>query len=378
MKNKKIVVAGHVSLDMTPSFPVSNSQPSSLHDFIKPGKLVNVGPVSVSAGGCVSNTGGALHFFGSDVTLLCKIGGDVFAGILKDMYRDKGYKVDFITAQEETTSYTVIIAPPGCDRFFLHDSAVNNTFSPSEINYALVAEAGFFHFGYPSLMRRFYIDGGDSLSDMFRRIKGMGLVTSMDTAAIDPEGPAASCDWESILSKTLPYVDFFVPSIEELCFMVDRDYYYRLQEKSGGDDICRHLSLGEDVKPLAEKVLGMGCKAVLLKCGASGMYLASKDFRVMETVFDSGTAEQWSGFSAFARSFIPDRILSGTGAGDTSIAAFIYGVVNNLPPSLCLDLAVGTGTSCLSSYDSLSGLLPIDELKKKIDAGWCREEIIRQ
>lgn len=86
MKNKKIVVAGHVSLDMTPSFPVSNSQPSSLHDFIKPEKLVNVGPVSVSAGGCVSNTGGALHFFGSDVTLLCKIGGDVFGGILLKLF----------------------------------------------------------------------------------------------------------------------------------------------------------------------------------------------------------------------------------------------------------------------------------------------------
>lgn len=376
VKNKNIVVAGHVALDMTPSFPKASSTALTLNDFIKPGKLVNVGALTIKPGGCVTNTGGALHFFGADVTLLCKIGGDVFGRILQDDYRAHGYKADFIVASSETTSYTVIIAPPGCDRFFLHDSAVNDTFSPDEIDYDFVRRAGLFHFGYPSLMKRFYEDGGESLSAMYRKIKEAGVVTSMDTAAIDPDGPAAECDWRGVLSKTLPYVDFFMPSIEELAFMLDRPYYDELQKRADGDDICRHLSLKGDVEPMAKKTLEMGCKAVLLKCGAPGMYLAVKEYPEMKSVFAEETAREWGGFSSFSKSFIPDRILSGTGAGDTSIAAFLYGIVNGMPPRECLDLASGTGTCCLTGYDALSGLLSIEELKKKIAAGWEREELI--
>lgn len=42
MKAKKIVVAGHVSLDITPKFNMKTGV-SSIGDVIKPGKLVNVG-----------------------------------------------------------------------------------------------------------------------------------------------------------------------------------------------------------------------------------------------------------------------------------------------------------------------------------------------
>ena len=47
----------------------------------------------------------------------------------------------------------------------------------------------------------------------------------MDMAAVDADSEAGRADWEAILKRVLPYVDFFVPSVEELCFMLDRPRY---------------------------------------------------------------------------------------------------------------------------------------------------------
>ena len=84
----------------------------------------------------------------------------------------------------------------------------------------------------------------------------------------------------------------------------------------------------------------------------------------------------WGSVSIFEDSFVPDRIRSGTGAGDTSIAAFLYGVSHGMDPRTCLQLAAGEGASCITEYDTLSGLLPIDDLLKKVRDGWEKQHFI--
>ena len=54
MKKKKIMVAGHISLDITPEFHNSGTQKFS--EILRQGKLVNVGPAQMTLGGAVSNT----------------------------------------------------------------------------------------------------------------------------------------------------------------------------------------------------------------------------------------------------------------------------------------------------------------------------------
>ena len=372
----KMIVAGHVSLDMTPSFP-EGAGGKSLREIIKPGKLINVGRAELSPGGCVTNTGLALHWFGADTTLIAKVGDDDFGRMITEKYRSLGNEPKFIVSGEETTSYTIVIAPPGCDRVFFHDSAANHSFKSSDLDYEEVAKAQYFHFGYPTIMREFYKNEGAELTELFRKVKSLGLVTSMDVAAIDPEGEAAKTDWRSLLANTLPFVDFFVPSIEELCFMLDRKRYDAWQERIGDGDICMHLSLSEDVKPIAEEALALGCRAIMLKCGAAGMYLATGSEEEMCGISPAFDGKGWGNVSVFEDSFVPDCILSGTGAGDTSIAAFLYGLSHGFSPERCLELAAGTGASCITAYDTLSGLLPISELLAKIDGGWEKQHFIR-
>lgn len=376
MKAKKIVVAGHVSLDLTPKFNMKTGV-SSIGDVIKPGKLVNVGKVAIAPGGCVTNTGLALKKFGADVRLIAKVGKDEFADILYEKYREQGAEPNFIVSEDDATSYTIVIAPKGCDRAFLHDSAANDSFKEEDIDYEVVKEADYFHFGYPTLMKEFYRSDKDELQNMYRKVKKLNLITSLDVTAVDPESETADIDWNKRLSEVLPYVDFFMPSIEELCFMLDREKYYEMQ-KRGSDDVCLYLSLSEDVIPMAEKVLNLGCKGVLIKCGAAGLFLMTADSSRMKELSENVSVEKWADKKIFQNSYVPDRILSGTGAGDTSIAAFIYGMCNEMSPEDTLKIAAGTGASCITEYDTLSGLLSIEALKNKIQNGWKEQNFIHR
>jgi len=376
MKAKKIVVAGDVFLDLTPKFNMKTGV-SSIGDVIKPGKLVNVGKVAIAPGGCVTNTGLALKKFGADVRLIAKVGKDEFADILYEKYREHGAEPNFIVSEDDATSYTIVIAPKGCDRAFLHDSAANDSFKEVDIDYEVVKEADYFHFGYPTLMKEFYRSDKDELQNMYRKIKKLNLITSLDVTAVDPESETADIDWNKRLSEVLPFVDFFMPSIEELCFMLDREKYDEMQRR-GSDDVCLYLSLSEDVIPMAEKVLNLGCKGVLIKCGAAGLFLMTADSSRMEELSEKISVEKWADKKIFQNSYVPDRILSGTGAGDTSIAAFIYGMCNEMSPEDTLKIAAGTGASCITEYDTLSGLLSIEALKNKIQNGWQEQNFIHR
>ena len=109
-----------------------------------------------------------------------------------------------------------------------------------------ISQADFFHFGYPPIMRHMYENGGEELVEIFRRVKECGLTTSLDMAAVDPDTAAGQADWEEILKKVLPFVDYFVPSVEELCFMADRARYEKWLERAEGRDVTGVLTVEED------------------------------------------------------------------------------------------------------------------------------------
>lgn len=370
---KKIIVAGHISLDITPVF--QNSGKQKIGELFQPGKLLRVGEAMMSAGGSVSNTGLGLKRLGADAVLMAKIGDDSFGNILKSMLDTYGCEMCVKQVPGEHTSYTIALAPKGIDRFFLHDPGCNDTFGYEDVDFEQVAEAAHFHFGYPPIMRRFYLNDGEELVELYKKIKSMGLTTSLDLVAVDPDSEAAKQNWERILERVLPYVDFFVPSIEELGYMLAPTLYDRWQGKAAGEDVTGVLSLSEDVRPLAEKAVDLGARCVLLKCGAAGMYIKTASKPVWEKYLPEFSG--WEGINHFEDSYVPDRILSGTGAGDTSIAAFIKAMLDGCPPLECVRLSVATGASCITAYDSLSGLLSFDEMRDKIQAGWEKQHIIR-
>ncbi len=368
----KIAVAGYVCLDMTPTFP-NTGEHRPVSEILIPGKLVQVGRPTVAVGGCVSNTGLALKFFGADTMLIAKIGNDSFGHLILEQYKEHcAGTSNFIISDGYTTSYTFALAIPGNDRIFLSDPGANDGFSTDDIDFDKLSSCELLHFGYPTLMRRFYENEGAECVSLFQKVKSMGLITSMDLAMTDPNSKSGKTDWKKIFKRVLPLIDIFTPSFEELCFLIDRPKYEMIKKRSGQDDMCLHLSLDEDIIPLAQKVLSMGCHAVLLKCGAPGMYFATSSSEIMKKI-SPVFSDDWGDLSIFEQSYVPDKICSGTGAGDTSIAAFLYSMLSKRSPQQCLHNAAGTGAMNLTAYDSLSGLLPLDMLEEKIAAGWEKQ-----
>ena len=300
----KVIVAGCVCIDISPEFLCGSV--AEIGQLLRPGKLIETGKATISPGGAVSNTGLALKALGEDVVLMARIGDDQFGDTLSGIMAGYGVKDSMIRAPGEETAYSVVLAIPGIDRIFLHDPGANHTFCSDDVPQAGLEDAAIFHFGYPPLMRTMYRDGGDELVKVMAKAKAAGCITSLDMAMADPESEAGQADWPSILKKVLPLTDIFVPSFEELLFMLDRERYDSLKAEAGKDDITEILDLDRDIKPLADKCMAMGTRILLLKCGVPGLYLRTAEKEdllgiVNMTGMDIGA---WGGKDLFERSYV--------------------------------------------------------------------------
>ncbi len=232
-----VVVAGHICLDVIPD--LGHLPEGRFASLFQPGQIVSVGPAAFSTGGLVSNTGLALFRLGIATRLVAKVGDDLFGTMVTHLVRrDRPSLAEGLAASAaDTTSYTIIINPPGVDRIFLHCPGANDTFCAQDIDYSLLAGASLFHFGYPPLMRQMYADDGQELAKIFKQAKAAGVTTSLDMAFPDPSSEGGKANWSKILSSVLPDVDLFQPSVEELLFMLRREEYERLANQSSRGDV---------------------------------------------------------------------------------------------------------------------------------------------
>ncbi|MBR5357817.1 MAG: carbohydrate kinase family protein [Clostridiales bacterium] len=366
----KVIVAGCVCIDISPEF--RGGRVADIGELLRPGKLIETGKATISPGGAVSNTGLALKALGEDVVLMARIGNDLLGDTLSGIMAKYGVEDSMIRAPGEDTAYSVVLAIPGIDRIFLHDPGANHTFCADDIPQDGLEDAAIFHFGYPPLMRTMFRDGGDELIKVMSKAKAAGCITSLDMAMADPESEAGQADWPSILKKALPLTDIFVPSFEELLFMLDRSRYDALKAEAGKDDITEILDLDRDIRPLADKSMAMGVKVLLLKCGVPGLYLRTADKESLTAISEMTgiDASKWSGCDAFERSYVTEKVVSASGAGDTSIAGFLAGILHGESPEDCLHIAAAAGALSVTEYDAVSAILPLADIKAKIEAGW--------
>lgn len=358
---KKVVVAGCLCLDITPNFHSDQGQKKSAAEWFLPGKLLQVGEASIHTGGAVANTGLAFRHFGTEVSLMGKVGNDAFGKLVLDLLERHGGSQGVSVSEECSTAYTVVLAPPGIDRIFFHNPGANDVFGLKDLDFKGIAEADLFHLGYPTIMRRMF-EHPDELLEIFRKVKELGVKTSLDLTAIEEDSDAAKADWPGLFQRLLPKVDFFVPSAEEICFLIDRNRYYKWMERASGGDLTEYLDMEKDIRPLADQLLAWGAGTVLIKCGVKGLYLKTGNSMIL--------SEGWQGIELFEPSYQARRVRSATGAGDVSIAAFLTGLLEGKGPKRCLQLAAAAGACCVTEYDSLSGLLTMKEMEEKIDGGW--------
>lgn len=365
-----VVVAGHLCLDIFPD--LGEVPEGQFAQLFKPGRMVEAGPVTFATGGVASNTGLALHRLGVPVQIVAKVGSDPFGEIVRGVVRRAapGLEEGIMTAPDAPTSYTVIISAPGVDRIFLHCTGANDTFSADDVDSRALEGAALFHFGYPPLLAKFYRRGGRELVELFRRAKKSGVTTSLDLTLPDPAGAAGQADWVAILSAALPYVDIFLPSVEEALFMLRRKTYEVLDEAVGSGSLLK-LVTPELLHSLSAQMLEMGVKIAGLKLGERGFYLRTADEKALAAIGRGRPANPaaWADQTLWSPAYLVN-VAGTTGAGDSAIAGFFSGLLRGLEPRLALSVAAAVGACNVEAPDALSGLLSWEDTLARIAAGW--------
>ncbi|MFW6457068.1 MAG: carbohydrate kinase family protein [Planctomycetota bacterium] len=360
-----VIVAGHICLDITPDF--SSVTGSSVGEVLRPGKLLEVGAPTISTGGAVSNTGLALRRLGLNVSLMGRCGTDQLGDMLLDVLAEEapGAGDGMSVSDNAQTSYSVVLAIPGIDRIFLHCPGCNDTFGPGDIDSTLLSRARILHFGYPPLMRRMYESEGKELERILHNASNAGTATSLDMALPDPDSDAGRADWPSILSRILPHTDVFLPSLEELLFMLDRSRFQALSESAGG---ITDNFLPEDVRRAAGQCLEMGARIVVVKCGHVGAYLRTRE-QPGEVKNCLGSPDDWRAVEIFEPTCQVKTVASATGAGDSSISGFLAAMLRGEDPRWCMASLATVGAQNLSAIDAVSGVRSWEETVRHIEAG---------
>ncbi len=360
------VVAGHICLDVFPT----------IADTIvfKPGQTVEAGPALFSTGGAVSNTGLALNKLGVSTGLMGKVGSDLFGQAILQILEShgSGFSSGMVVVPGESSSYSIIISPPNADRMLIHAPGCNATFGADDVRYDMLEPVRLFHFGYPPLMERMYINEGAELATIFQRVKDKDITTTLDLSMPDPKSAAGQVDWHAILSATLPFVDVFLPSAEEMLLMLRRELF---DQYAANTLVSRPL---EQMEPeifseLGQLLLDMGTKIVGLKVGDRGMYLSTSHAAALANMgrCQVNDVVAWSNRELWAPCFAT-QVVGTTGSGDATIAGFLMGLLREMTPEETLQAACAVGACNVEAVDALSGIRSWHETSERIKAGWPR------
>lgn len=348
------IVAGHLCLDVFPKFLLKGTP--NLSEVFVPGRLINMDRVTFSTGGAVSNTGLVLHKLGLNVQLMGKLGDDLFGQGIRSVLDQYGVADSMTVVPDEHSSYTIVLVPGSHDRIFLHFPGANDTFAADDINYDIVTQSRLFHFGYPPLMKKLYLNTGAELIDMYYRAKTTGVTTSLDMSFPDPNSEAGKVDWASLLNNLLPHVDIFLPSAEEAMFMLNRPCFDQLCKQTSGDILDRYTE--DDITYLADELLNRGAKIVAIKVGHRGLLLRTSGRSQLEQLGRAKPSDlaNWSNRHLWEETFHVDQVVSATGAGDSTIAGLLAGILNDKTVEQTLKIACAVGGQNVQAVDALSGI----------------------
>jgi sugar/nucleoside kinase (ribokinase family) len=359
----EIIACGQMCLDLLPRMGNVTSD-----NLATTGKLFETGAMQISTGGSVANTGLALQRLGIKTGLMGLVGDDFIGRATIEFLRNREHQLgDHIHVEPNmSSSYTIVLAPDNQDRSFLHYFGTNNSFDYDKVDFDMIAQGDMFHLGYPTVLPKLFAHDGAGLAKIFKKVHDdLGLITSMDLSLPDPTQPSGQASWKTIFERTLPYVDIFIPSIEEIMLMLRRSDY-----EAWGSDLLSHLTANY-LKELAQELLELGSAIVGFKLGESGLYLHTSSDENRLSFLDNinQPIAEWLDKTFWQPAFKVD-VVGTTGAGDSAYAGFLSALYRGLDCHTCVKWACAVGACNVESFDSTSGVLGWEETAKRLSTDW--------
>lgn len=284
------------------------------------GKLELVDTLALYTGGCAASAAIDMAKIGINVALVGKMGNDGFSTFMKSAFDENGVITEGLIINEKgATAASLVIVTEDGERSFIHCMGENATLVESDIDYAVVDKAKLVFVAGIMLMPKF---DGDECAKFLKKCKEKGKITALDTAW-DSTGR-----WMSVLTSSMPYLDYFLPSYEE----------------------AAELSGKTDPEEIADVFLSMGPKTVVIKLGKDGCFIKTVD------------GEKYS-IPTYGRIKPVDT----TGAGDSFCAGFLTAVVKGKSLPECGKFANAVGTHCVMERGASTGIKSEAEILKFMD-----------
>ncbi|MET3803229.1 sugar/nucleoside kinase (ribokinase family) [Nakamurella sp. UYEF19] len=322
-----VLVAGHLCLDVTPALP---GEPS-----LRPGDLWTTGPLTLSPGGCVANTGAALLDLGVDVAVCADVGEDVGADTLTSLVRDLGFDVEGLRRTGGRTSYSIVLQPPGADRTFWHHVGANESFDGSAVAFA---GEKLLHVGYPTLLPALVKDDGRPLVELLTAAHRAGLVTSIDLAVVSEPTTGSHAFWRRVLAAALPEVDVITPSFDDLA--------------TGLGVLEIGTATPESLLAAAAELVQTGAAIALVSGGAAGFGLATagpaRFAGAGPMVAELETS--WHDVRMTAPAVRLAESATTNGAGDAATAGFLHGLIEGFSPAAAMEAAAAAAAARISGW----------------------------
>jgi sugar/nucleoside kinase (ribokinase family) len=348
MKKYDIAIAGYTCVDMIPDF-IKTECFTSIPNLFKPGKLIEIEGIKVVLGGVVANTGLAMKKFNKKVFLNGLVGDDFMGKIAKEWFEKSNISEGITTTKKAGTAFSIVLAPPGIDRIFLESPGCNKIFDTSFINFEAISQCSLFHFGYPPLLEQFFQNKGTQMVDMFSRIQKMGVITSLDFSLPDPESESGKINWPEIMRRTLPFIDIFAPSLEEVLQIMMPSKYTEIQPASDDTETLYQIPV-RLIREVGKMIIDLGVKIVLIKAGERGAYLLTGDVSpINEKNGIHLPEESWSFRELWCNAYPADnsKIINTNGAGDAAVAAFLSAILEGYGAESSLKYATMAGRNTL-------------------------------
>jgi len=278
------------------------------------GKLTLTERTELNIGGCASNTGVVLRKLGTEVSIMGKVGNDNLGSFVINRLKQERLDVEGIKiSRDKTTSGTIVLIHSDGERSFIHSTGANGDLKLEDIDFNRMKDFPLLHIAGTFLMPGF---DGKPLAETFRRAKSLGLITCFDTAW-DSTGR-----WMELVEESLPYVDYFLPSIEE----------------------AKMITGKESPEDIAAFLMEKGVKNVGLKMGKDGSFICSEKKEIFR-------------FKA-----LDIDVVDTTGCGDAFAAGFIAGIIRGFTFEKCGMLANLTGAKTATAIGTTAGVVSYDDL----------------
>ncbi len=268
------------------------------------GTAKTVERIELRCGGCGLNTAILLKKLGVSVGMVGKVGRDVFGEFLLNQVRSLG--LDAMGVKQDpavrTSSVIVLISPSG-ERSFLYAPGGNESLTFDDIDFNRIRRAKILHIG--GIMKLSSLDAARVL----KQARRLGLITSLDT---DWDSSGKWLEW---IEPSLPFLDLFLPSLEE----------------------ARLISRKNHPAKIAEFFLKYGVKVFVLKMGKKGCYIRTPDSELTVPAFNVSVVDT-------------------TGAGDAFVAGFLAGYLKGWDLEKCGRLANACGGLCTTRVGTSDGI----------------------